>query len=104
MHKELITFLQSLSRMTPTERYEHIKILTDKEIDFLSEVCKNFLKKKIKTGICVINRLKPVRKELIALSNKKITRKNKKIILKTLKGGFVLNSLLPYAISTLMSI
>ena len=104
MQSEMIEFLQKFSQMKPSERYENIEKLTDKEVDYLAEVCKNFLHKKIKVNQKQIKELKSSRLELKLLASKNRKNKIKKKILKSIKGGFILHLLLPLALKTLLSL
>ena len=93
------------------EKYLSIKLekrglidFTKEEIDFVSEICLNFLKTNIKAGFTKISLLKKVRNEIRLLSRKKFGRGIKRKILKSLKGIHLLNILLPIALDNISSL
>ena len=104
MRKSIITFLKKIVDKKPTDRFHNVELLTDREIDFIGEVCKNFLKENIPIGREVLRLLRPVRREIVILSSRKYKRKLKKSILKSLKGLQILNILIPPALKTLLSL
>lgn len=104
MKKDIIDFLRKYVYKKPTDHFKNIDLLSDKEIDFIAEVCKNFLRENIPLGREFIRLLRPARREIIVLSSRKYRRKLKKNILKTLKGLQILNILIPAALKTLLNI
>lgn len=83
-HKDLI-FL--LSHLSPKLRKDLIKGLKKKEIECISEIFSNFLKKRLTDKTNVINKLKKFRKDIRAVALKKTPVFKKKSNLTLAKRG-----------------
>lgn len=97
-HKDLI-FL--LSQLSPKLRKDLIKGLKKKEIECISEIFSNFLKKRLTDKTNVINKLKKFRKDIRAVALKKTPVFKKKAILLSQRGGSILMTLLPLVTSVI---
>lgn len=97
-------FLDYFSKLSNKNRYNIIPSLSREEVNTISEVCKNFLKKNLSTCPKIIKKLKPSKREIHSLSLKSTPLYKKKQILRTRSGGGILSVLLPLATSVLGSL
>lgn len=100
----MLNFLKRLNKLSPTQRRSFIDKLSNREVDYLSEVCKNFLNGNIQVGFEKIRQLIPVCTEIRALASKSIKKQVKIRIFKTIRGAKFLKFLLPHAVSTLINL
>ena len=70
----------------------------------ISEICKDFLKKKLTTFPKIIKKVKPSQKEIKAIELKKTPLYKKKKNLQSRSGGAILSVLLPLAASLIGSL
>lgn len=94
-------FLTLILNLTPTQRVKYIKSLSDRETDYISEICLNFLKSNILVEKEAIRPLNSLQSEIRALASKKKSREYKKKLLLTLKGLRVLQYLIPIVLGGL---
>lgn len=97
-HKDLI-FL--LSHLSPQLRKDLIKSLKKSEIECISEIFSNFLKKRLTDKSNIINKLKKFKKDIRAVALKKTPLFKKKAILLSQRGGGILMTLLPLVTSVI---
>lgn len=97
-HKDLIFLLTHLS---PKLRKELIKGLKKSEIECISEIFSNFLKKRLTDKSNIINKLKKFKKDIRAVALKKTPLFKKKAILLSQRGGGILMTLLPLVTSVI---
>ena len=97
--KEKLKLFKKIKALTPSQRSEFIKDLSEKQIKTLCEIFKNISSRKLKCDKLTENRLIKYKSDIKNLTN---TRSyNKKTILRSIRGGFLLNLLLPIAVSFL---
>ena len=102
-HFELVkTFIKKILELKKNrDRLAYLKQIKNKEIDFISEIILNFIKKRIPVDYQNFSRLKKIEqfmKEFI--KNKKAYKLKKKLIL-SLKGLYLLSVLFPLALKVL---
>lgn len=98
-HKKLIFLLKKLN---PKNRKNLINQLTKKQIDCISEIFSNFLKKHLSVSPKIIKKLRRYQEEIRSLARKKTPGKLKKDILTSRRGGNILSVILPI-VSSLFS-
>ena len=97
--KEKLNLFKEIKALTPSQRSEFIKDLTEKQIKSLCEIFKNISSRKLNCDKLTISKLIKYKSDIKNLTN---TRShNKKRILRSIRGGFLLNLLLPIAVSFL---
>lgn len=101
LHRDFIKFLHKIN---PGQRKAVIARCGRTELDCLSEIFHNFLKKHLTTNRKIIKKLHPHRKIIRELSLKKTPLKRKRFILSGGTGGSILGILLPIAASILGNI
>ena len=101
IHKDFILFLTSLS---PQQRKKLISILKKKQIDSISEIFANFLKSNLTQNAKIIQKLKKYRREIQSVARKRTPIQQKRQILNSKRGGFILSALLPIATSVISSL
>ena len=99
-----IEFIQFLNKLSPDMRTRLICSLSSCHINTLSEIFKNFLLKNITQDPNIIRRLKPYKKQVGEVAQKKTPIYKKKQILKSKKGGAILSALLPIAVGLISSL
>ena len=77
--------------------------LNKDQLNTISEICKNFLKKKI-NNLPQNNKVKPSQKEIKSISLKTTPLYKKKKIIQSRAGGAILSVLLPLAASLIGSL
>ncbi len=95
-YRDLIILLAKLS---PLLRNKIIRDLKRKELDSISEIFSNFLKKKLTTDLDIVNQLRKYHRDIYEVALKKTTLSRKKKLLLTKRGGSILTILLPLAAS-----
>lgn len=93
-HKDLIFLLTHIS---PKLRKEILKGLKKHELNCISEIFSNFLKKRLTDNSSIINKLRKFKKDIHTVSLKKTPIIKKKAILLSKRGGSILAALLPLA-------
>ena len=91
--KKILKFKQS-------DRYLYFKTISNQDIKLISEIILNFLKNNLEVDFESFNLLKRVKKELYTLSSKKISYKNKRALLFSIKGLHIINLVLPLFLDT----
>ena len=100
-NKEFIIFLNGL----PAEkRKKIIDHLQRKQINSISEICSNFLKKRLTLSKDTIKKASKYKKELRKIALKATPIKKKIKILASNRGGGLLSILLPAAVSLISSL
>lgn len=99
--KEFFNFFNNLS---PKSKADLIPVLNKEQLNTISEICKNFLKRNLSEDPKVIRKVKTARSEIKSLSLKKTPLYKKKRILQTRQGGAILSVLLPLAASLITSL
>ena len=97
--KEKLKLFKKIKALTPSQRSKFIKDLTEKEVKSLCEIFKNIASRKLKCDKLIKSKLINYKSDIKNLANK--TAHNKKQILRSIRGGFLLNLLLPIAVSFL---
>ena len=100
-YKDLV-FL--LSHVPPKLRKQVLQNLNKREVNCISEIFSNFLKKRLTDDASIINRLKKFRDDIRTVALKKTPLYKKKAILLSKRGGSILAALLPIAVSALTSL
>ena len=100
-NKEL---LMLLARLPPQHRKKIIAELKRKQLECISEIFSNFLKKKLTKDTKIIKKLKKYSKEIRLVANKKPSLKLKRQTLTSKRGGALLSILLPIAASVISSL
>lgn len=100
-NKEFIIFLNSL----PAEKRKRIiDHLQRKQINSISEICSNFLKKRLTTNKNIIKKASKYKKELRKIALKATPLKTKIKVLTSNRGAGLLGLLLPAAVSIISSL
>lgn len=94
-------FIKLIIKLTPSQRVKYIQSMSNKEIDYISEICLNFLKSNITTDKETVKVLDSLRNEIRSLGSKGKSRIWKKKLLLTLKGLRVLQFLFPIVLNGL---
>ena len=97
-------FLHFFNQLPPKTKRDFIPTLKKNHVNTISEVCKNFLNRKLTRDSKVISKIKPSRKEIKAVSLKTTPLYKKKKILQSKRGGAILSVLLPLAASLITSL
>ena len=100
-HRDFFKFFLNL---TPKSKLQIIPNLNKHQVNSISEICKNFLKRNITQDPKVIKKLKSGRKEIKTLSLKTTPLYKKKKILQSKQGGTILSVLLPLAAGVVTSL
>ena len=100
-NKEFVDFFGKLS---PRKKQKLIPVLSKDQVNTISEICKNFLKRNLTENPNVIKKLRRSQKEIKTVALKTIPLYKKKKILQTRKGGAILSVLLPLAASIVTSL
>lgn len=95
-HRDFIKFLNDIN---PCYRQTILNQCRKQELDCLSEIFANFLKKNLTTSSEIIKKLRPHKSLIRQLALKKTSQKKKKKILTSSKGGSILSVILPLAAS-----
>ena len=97
--KEKLKLFKKIKALTPSQRSIFIKDLNEKQIKSLCEIFKNIASRKLNCDKLIKSKLRNYKSDIKNLANK--TAYNKKKILRSIRGGFLLNLLLPIAVSFL---
>ena len=97
--KEKLTLFKKIKALTPSQRSKFIKDLTEKQVKSLCEIFKNISSRKLTCDKLTLSKLTKYKSEIKNLANK--TSHNKKKNLRSIRSGFLLNFLLPIAVSLL---
>ena len=100
-HKE---FLKFFAKLPPKSKSQLIPTLNKEQLNTISEICKNFLNRKLTQDPKIVRKVKSAEKEIKTVSLKSIPLYKKKKILKTRQGGAILSVLLPLAASLITSL
>lgn len=100
-HKDLVVLL---SRSSPKLRKEVLRALKRKQLDCISEIFSNFLKKRLTSDSSIIHKLKKFKTDIRTVALKKTPSYKKKAILLSKRGGNILTTLLPIAVSLITSL
>jgi len=95
-HREFIKFLKEVN---PSYRKQILTHCRKHELDCLSEIFANFLRKNLTTNPKIIKKLQPHKSLIRQVALKKTPLKKKKKILASSTGGSILSVLLPLAAS-----
>ena len=95
-HRDFINFLNDIN---PSYRQTILHQCRKQELDCLSEIFVNFLKKNLTTNSEIIKKLRPHKSLIRQLALRKTSQKKKKKILTSSKGGSILSVILPLAAS-----
>jgi hypothetical protein len=102
--RDISKFLHLFKSLNITDRKKLLSNLSDREVDFISEVIKNFLKRNIRARPSIVLKLKKFKREIRNLSSREYSRNIKRKILNSIKGISILNLLLPFAIQKIVNI
>ena len=94
-----LKLFKKINALPPSQRRIFIKDLNEKEVKSLCEIFINISSRKIPCDKITISKLRNYKSDINNLTNK--TAFNKKKILRSIRGGFLLNLLLPIAVSFL---
>ena len=97
-------FLNFFNNLPPKSKNRLIPVLSKDQLNTVSEICKNFLKRNLSQDPKVIRKVKSSKKEIKAISLKSTPLYKKKKILQTRRGGAILSVLLPLAASLITSL
>ena len=97
-------FISYFNKLSPKRKRKLIPILNKDQINTISEICKNFLKRNLTQDRAIVNKLKSARGDINAVSLKSCPLYKKKKILQSRKGGAILSVLLPLAASVITSL
>ena len=100
-NKEFLVFLNGLS---PEKRKKILVHLKKKQINTISEIFSNFLKRKLTLNKKIIKRASRYKKELRRIALKKTPLGEKIKVLSSQRGGNLLGVLLPTAVSLISSL
>lgn len=101
IHKDLIFLLAKLS---PEKRKKLISGFKKKHVDCLSEIFLNFLKNNLTQDKGIIKSLRKYKSHIRKVAKKGESATSRKKILKSQKGGAILSTLLPLAVSAIASL
>jgi len=101
INRNLITFLVKLSKQ---KRAKFIALLKKAQINTISEIFANFLKKRLTSDKKVIKKVSPYKAEIKKVAYKKTPLKEKLKVLVSNRGGNILALLLPLAVQLLTNI
>ncbi len=94
-------FLKLLKHSRLNKHRQLLKQPTSDQIKCFSELCNNLLHKRIRLSSAQLHQIKPHRKVVRALANRKISLREKKRLIRQQKGGFI--SILAPLLGTLAS-
>ena len=97
--KQKLKLFKKIKALTTSQRSKFIKDLNEKQIKSLCEIFKNIASRKLNCDKLIKSKLRNYKSDIKNLANK--TAYNKKKILRSIRGGFLLNLLLPIAVSFL---
>ena len=97
-------FVEFFGKLSPYKKQKLIPVLSKDQVNTISEICKNFLKRNLTEDPKVIKKLRRTQKEIKTISLKTVPLYKKKNILQTRKGGAILSVLVPLAASVITSL
>ena len=97
---KLVTFIKKILTLSNTERIKYFRSIIQTEIKLIIEIIRNFLDDNIQVDYKSYNLLKRLKNFLYKLVNKKISIKNKRKLLSTIKGIQTVAILFPLALNT----
>ena len=97
-------FLKYFVKLSLKNKKHIIPTLQRDQLNVISEVCQNFLKKNLTQDPKIIRKVRPSKKEIKVISLKKTPLYKKKKILQSRQGGAILSVLLPLAASLITSL
>ena len=97
-------FLEFFCNLSPRGQRKLIPILARDQLNTISEICKNFLRRNLTEDRDIIKKVKPSQKEIKSVALKTTPLYQKKKILRTRRGGAILSILLPLAASIVTSL
>ena len=97
-------FLQYFTRQEPKRRRKIIEHLQRPQLNCISEIFSNFLKCNLTKKPQVIARLRKHKRDIHRISLKKTPLREKRAILRSRRGGNILNVLLPIASALLSTV
>lgn len=101
---KLFSFLKEFEKLDSRAKRKYIENINQKELNYISEVCKNFLANNVDVNLFTLKKLKRVRNEIHTIASNKIKSITKRKILRTLTGGRILSIIIPLAIKTLIAL
>ena len=105
MHQvKLLSFLNDFRKLSPKATREYIVNIKPKELNYISEVCKNFLANNINIDLLTLTKLKRLRQSLHVLASKQSRSSLKKRLLRSIQGGRILSLVIPLAIKSLLNL
>jgi hypothetical protein len=102
--KNLLTYLLYINKLPASKKIQHFQKISKKRLDYISEIILNFLNSNIKTDNSIINKLQPLREILHKIASKKTSLVLKKHIISSLKGIYILHTLLPLTIKIISNL
>lgn len=102
--KRIVQFIQYIQSLKSSDQQTVLKKINNTQIDYISEICLNFLSSNINTGYTKISLLAKFRNYIHKLSSRSVSYKTKRIIITSLKGLYILKILLPLTLQVLNSI
>ena len=97
-------FIEFFSKLSPRKKQNLIPVLSKDQLNTISEVFKNFLKRNLTENPNIVKKLRRNQKEIKTVALKTTPLYKKKKILQTRKGGAILSILLPIAASIVTSL
>ena len=97
-------FIEFFCKLSPQKKQKLIPVLSKDQINTISEICKNFLKRNLTEDPATVKKLRQSEKEIKNIALKTLPLYKKKKILQTRKGGAILSVLLPIAASIVTSL
>ena len=96
--------MQYFQELTPARKSQVIPTLNRSQIETFSEICENFLQRKLTREPADIKKLKKYKKEIETVALKSVPLYQKKRILKSRRGGAIFSVLLPLAAGLISSL
>ena len=96
-------FLKYFSKLPQKDKIHLIPTLNRNQLNTISEICKNFLKKNLTKCPKIIKKVKLSQKEIKAIALKRTPLCKKKKKLQSRSGGVILSVILPLAASLIGS-
>ena len=100
--KELHTLLMKLKNLSHSERKVYFVSIPKQELILISEIVLNFLNDRFHVPAFKFKLLKRIKNSIRKLADKKVSLKNKRIILSSIKGLQIINILLPIVLEILL--
>ena len=97
-------FLKFFSSLSPVKRKKLISTLATSQVNTVSEICQNFLKRKLPCTPAALKKLRPLRPTIYGLCSRRTPLYEKKRLMKSSRGGALLSVLLPLAVTAVSSL